>query len=38
VARQCAVERLDYQRYLLRVTELELLARERRGSALFMAP
>jgi hypothetical protein len=25
VARQCAVEQLDYQRYLLRMTELELL-------------
>ena len=31
VARQCAVEQLDYQRYLLRMTELELLDRERRG-------
>jgi hypothetical protein len=30
VARQCAVEQLDYQRYLLRITELELLDRERR--------
>ena len=29
VARQCAVEQLDYQRYLLRITELELLDRER---------
>ena len=32
VARQCAVEQLDYQRYLLRVTELELLDRERRAT------
>ena len=32
VARQCAVERLDYQRYLLRMTELELLDRERRAT------
>jgi DNA replication protein DnaC len=31
VARQCAVEQLDYQRYLLRMTELELLDRERRA-------
>ncbi len=30
VARQCAVEQADYQRYLLRMTELELLDRERR--------
>ena len=32
VARQCAVEQLDYQRYLLRITELELLDRERRAT------
>jgi len=32
VARQCAVEQLDYQRYLLRMTELELLDRERRAT------
>jgi hypothetical protein len=33
VARQCAVEQVDYQRYLLRMTELELLDRERRCRA-----
>jgi DNA replication protein DnaC len=32
VARQCAVEQLDYQRYLLRMTELELLDRQRRAT------
>ena len=32
VARQCAVEQVDYQRYLLRITELELLDRERRAT------
>jgi IstB-like ATP binding protein len=32
VGRQCAVEQLDYQRYLLRMTELELLDRERRAT------
>jgi DNA replication protein DnaC/transposase len=32
VARQCAVEQLDYQHYLLRITELELLDRERRAT------
>ena len=32
VARQCAVEQVDYQHYLLRITELELLDRERRGT------
>src|ERR1700721_3525405 len=32
VARQCAVEQLDYQSYLLRMTELELLDRERRAT------
>ncbi|MGA7521274.1 MAG: ATP-binding protein, partial [Acidobacteriaceae bacterium] len=32
VARQCAVERVDYPRYLLRMTELELLDRERRAT------
>jgi len=32
VARQCAVELVDYQRYLLRMTELELLDRERRAT------
>jgi len=31
VARQCAVEDVDYPRYLLRMTELELLDRERRA-------
>ena len=31
IARQCAVEQLDYPRYLLRMTELELLDRERRS-------
>ena len=31
IARQCAVEQVDYQRYLLRMTELELLDRERRA-------
>ena len=29
IVRQCAVEQVDYQRYLLRMTELELLDRER---------
>jgi DNA replication protein DnaC len=29
VARQCAVEQVDYQHYLLLITELELLDRER---------
>ena len=32
IARQCAVEQVDYQRYLLRMTELELLDRERRAT------
>ena len=32
VARQCAAESLDYPRYLLRITELELLDRERRAT------
>jgi DNA replication protein DnaC len=32
VARQCAVEQVDYARYLLRITELELLDRERRAT------
>ena len=32
VARQCAVDQADYQRYLLRMTELELLDRERRAT------
>lgn len=32
VVRQCAVEQLDYPRYLLRMTELELLDRERRST------
>ena len=32
VARQCAAERVDYPRYLLRLTELELLDRERRAT------
>jgi DNA replication protein DnaC len=32
VARQCAVEQADYPRYLLRITELELLDRERRAT------
>ncbi len=32
VARQCAVEQMDYQHYLLRITELELLDRERRAT------
>jgi DNA replication protein DnaC len=31
IARQRAVEQVDYQRYLLRMTELELLDRERRA-------
>ena len=31
VARQCAVEQVDYPRYLLRMAELELLERERRA-------
>ncbi len=30
MARECAVEQVDYQYYLLRITELELLDRERR--------
>jgi hypothetical protein len=29
VARQCAIEPVNYSRYLLRITELELLDRER---------
>ena len=32
MARQCAVEQVDYPRYLLRMTELELLDRERRAT------
>jgi DNA replication protein DnaC len=32
VARQCAAEDVDYPRYLLRVSELELLDRERRAT------
>ena len=32
VARQCAAEGVDYPRYLLRLTELELLDRERRAT------
>ncbi len=32
VARQCAAQSADYPRYLLRMTELELLERERRAS------
>jgi DNA replication protein DnaC len=32
VARQCAAEQVDYQHYLLRITELELLDRERRAT------
>jgi DNA replication protein DnaC len=32
VARQCADESVDYPRYLLRMTELELLDRERRAT------
>lgn len=32
VARQCAAESADYPRYLLRLTELELLDRERRAT------
>ena len=32
VARQCAVEQVGYQHYLLRITELELLDRERRAT------
>jgi DNA replication protein DnaC len=32
VARQCAAESTDYPRYLLRMTELELLERERRAT------
>ena len=32
VARQCAIEQTDFPRYLLRLTELELLDRERRGT------
>ena len=32
VARQCAADSVDYPRYLLRMTELELLDRERRAS------
>jgi DNA replication protein DnaC len=31
VARQCAADSVDYPRYLLRITELELLDRERRA-------
>ena len=32
VARQCAVEDIDYPRYLLRMAELEMLDRERRAT------
>ena len=32
VARQCAVEQVDYQHYLLRITELELLDSQRRAT------
>jgi DNA replication protein DnaC len=32
VARQCAADSVDYPRYLLRMTELELLDRERRAT------
>jgi DNA replication protein DnaC len=32
VARPCAVEQVDYQHYLLRITERELLDRERRAT------
>jgi hypothetical protein len=32
VARQCAIEDIDYPRYLLRMAELELLDRERRST------
>ena len=32
VARQCSAESVDYPRYLLRMTELELLDRERRAT------
>ena len=32
VARQCAAQRVDYPRYLLRLTEQELLDRERRAT------
>ena len=32
VARQCAAEDIDYPRFLLRMTELELLERERRST------
>ena len=33
VARQCAAEDIDYPRYLLRMSELELLDRERPSAA-----
>jgi len=32
LARQCAAEQVDYPRYLLRLTEIELLDRERRAT------
>jgi DNA replication protein DnaC len=32
VARQCAAESVDYPRYLLRMTEMELVDRERRAT------
>jgi len=32
VARQCAAESVDYPRFLLRMTELELVDRERRAT------
>jgi len=32
VARQCAVEQVDFPRFLLRLTELELLDRDRRAT------
>jgi len=32
LARQCAIEKADFPHYLLRLTELELLDRERRAT------
>src|SRR5258708_8548859 len=38
VARQCSDESVDYPRYLLRMTELELLDRERRATQRRIHP
>jgi hypothetical protein len=38
VAQQCAAEGVDFPRYLLRLTELELLDRERRATETSHPP